>query len=131
MGVQQASLTNTSNKWVWVVIVGLMLFLVFRFANSPVETTEVTPSATPETVMEISEPESVVVDAGTPLSCTLLAESKTIGATTATYSCQAPGAFLTGVDTSTDPWTAGYFTTNSSATEVTYGPETVTAAPGD
>lgn len=63
------------------------------------------------------------------LECNLLAESKTIDGAVAQYGCQAPGAYLTFVDTRIDPWTAGYFTTDSQSTKVTYGPERVTVLP--
>lgn len=58
-------------------------------------------------------------------------EPRVIGVVTTNYMCQAPGAFLTFVDTSADPWTAGYFTTDTQITEVTYGPERVEVAPND
>ena len=73
------------------------------------------------------QPQSVFVQ--TSLECNLMDEPRKIGGVIATYSCQAPGAYLTFVDTRGDPWTAGYFTTDSQSTQVTYGPEQVTVEP--
>jgi hypothetical protein len=75
------------------------------------------------------QPESVIAQLNNPLECNLLAEPRTIDAVVATYGCQAPGAYLTFVDTRSDPWTAGYFTTDSQSTKVTYGPERITVLP--
>jgi hypothetical protein len=74
-------------------------------------------------------PESVIAQLNNPLQCNLLAEPKTIGGVVATYGCEAPGAYLTFVDTRSNPWTSGYFTTDSQSTKVTYGPERVTVLP--
>ena len=63
------------------------------------------------------------------LECNLLTARKTIDGAIAKYGCQAPGAYLTFVDTRANPWTAGYFTTDSQSTKVTYGPEKVTVVP--
>lgn len=73
---------------------------------------------------ESTKPAQVYVDAGAPLVCDLLATPKQIEDLTAEYSCRAPGAYLTTVDQSTDPWTAGYMTTNTQGDEITFGPET-------
>jgi hypothetical protein len=70
------------------------------------------PAAAPAT----QQPEAVMVQ-------------QTIDGVVAHYGCQAPGAYLTTVDTSTNLWTAGYFTTDSQNTKVTYGPEKVTVVP--
>ena len=75
------------------------------------------------------QPEAVMAQLNNPLECNLLAEPKTIDGVLAKYSCQAPGAFLTFVDTRSTPWTAGYFTTDSQITKVTYGPEKITVVP--
>jgi hypothetical protein len=75
------------------------------------------------------QPESVIAQLNNPLECNLLSEPQTIGGVMANYGCRAPGAFLTFVDTRSDPWTAGYFTTDSQITKVTYGPESVTVMP--
>jgi hypothetical protein len=75
------------------------------------------------------QPEAVIAQLNNPLECNRLAEPKTIDAAVATYGCQAPGAYLTFVDTRSDPWTAGYFTTDSQSTKVTYGPERITVVP--
>lgn len=76
------------------------------------------------------QPEAVMVQLSNgALECNLLKEPKTIDGVVAHYGCQAPGAYLTTVDTSTNPWTAGYFTTDSQGTKVTYGPEKVTVVP--
>jgi hypothetical protein len=74
----------------------------------------------------LKQPEAVIAQLNNPLECDLLAEPKTIDGVIATYGCRAPGAYLTFVDTRSDPWTAGYFTTDSQSTKVTYGPERVT-----
>lgn len=77
-----------------------------------------------------AQPEAVMVQLSNgSLECNLLAEPKTIDGAVAHYGCQAPGAYLTFVDTSSDPWTAGYFTTDLQSTKVTYGPERVTVVP--
>jgi hypothetical protein len=77
------------------------------------------------------QPEAVMAQLNNPLECNRLAQPQTIDGVIATYGCQAPGAYLTFVDTRSDPWTAGYFTTDTQSTKVTYGPErvTVTAKP--
>jgi hypothetical protein len=76
------------------------------------------------------QPEAVMAQLSNgSLECNLLAEPKTIDGVIATYGCQAPGAFLTFVDTRSNPWTAGYFTTDSQSTQVTYGPEKITVVP--
>jgi hypothetical protein len=72
------------------------------------------------------QPETVIAQLNNPLECNLLEEPKTIDGVVAHYGCQAPGAYLTFVDTRADPWTAGYFTTDSQGTKVTSGPERVT-----
>ncbi len=77
------------------------------------------------------QPKSVIVQLNNPLECNLLDEPRKIGEAIATYICRAPGAYLTFVDTRSNPWTAGYFTTDSQSTEVTYGPERVTVEPND
>ena len=78
---------------------------------------------------DTERPQSVLVQFENPLECNLLDEPRKIGEAIATYICQAPGAYLTFVDTSSDPWSAGYFTTDSQSTEVTFGPERVTVVP--
>ena len=75
------------------------------------------------------QPEAVMAQLNSPLECNLLQEPKTIDGAVAHYGCQAPGAYLTFVDTRASPWTAGYFTTDSQGTQVTYGPEKVTVVP--
>ena len=76
------------------------------------------------------QPEAVMAQlTNGSLECNLLGEPKTIDGVIATYGCQAPGGYLTFVDTRSDPWTAGYFTTDSQGTQVTYGPERVTVVP--
>jgi hypothetical protein len=78
----------------------------------------------------VKQPEAVMAQlTNGSLECNLLAEPKTISSAVAHYGCQAPGAYLTFVDTRSDPWTAGYFTTDSQSTTVTYGPERVTVVP--
>jgi hypothetical protein len=67
-------------------------------------------------------PQSVVVNAGNPLKCTLLTEPKVIETLTATYGCAAPGAYLESVDTK--KMEASYFTTDSAGVTITYGPTT-------
>lgn len=79
-----------------------------------------------------SQPKSVIAQLNGPLICDLREEPVVIGDVTATYGCRAPGAFLTQVDTGSagsEPWTAGYFTTDTQITEVKYGPEEVTVLP--
>jgi len=78
------------------------------------------------TASTVKQPEAVIAQLNNPLECNLLQEPKTIDGAVAHYSCQAPGAYLTFVDTRANPWTAGYFTTDSQSTKVTYGPEKVT-----
>jgi hypothetical protein len=75
------------------------------------------------------QPEAVIAQLNNPLECNLLPEPRTIDGVKAHYGCRAPGAYLTFVDTRSDPWTAGYFTTDSQSTKVTYGPERVTVLP--
>ena len=78
----------------------------------------------------VKQPEAVMAQlTNGSLECNLLAEPKTIDGVIATYGCQAPGGYLTFVDTRSDPWTAGYFTTDSQSTKVTYGPEKITVVP--
>ncbi len=77
----------------------------------------------------VKQPETVIAQLNNPLECNLLKEPKNIGGVVAHYGCQAPGAYLTFVDTRSNPWTAGYFTTDSQSTQVTYGPEKVTVVP--
>ena len=72
----------------------------------------------------IETPQTIYVDAGAPLECNKLDEPKDIDGTTATYSCQAPGAYLESVDTTTN--TAQHFTTNSQGTQVTHDPTEMT-----
>lgn len=109
------------NTTVWIVFGGLVIviaaLLTFSQANTAPE---------PPTISENAGqlPESVVIDAGNPLSCQLLPEPKTIGSQTALYTCAAPGAYLASVDLTTN--TAQYFTTNSQGDTITYGPTTVT-----
>ena len=79
--------------------------------------------------MQAAAPKSVVAQLNNPLPCNLREEPIVIGDVTATYSCQAPGAFLTRVDTSSEPWTADHFTTDTQISEVTCGPEEVTVVP--
>lgn len=77
-----------------------------------------------------NQPEAVLAQLPNgSLECNLLAEPKTIGGVIAKYGCQAPGAYLTFVDTRSNPWTSGYFTTDSQSTTVTYGPEKITVVP--
>ena len=77
-----------------------------------------------------NQPEAVMAQlTNGSLECNLLADPKTIDGVIAKYGCQAPGAFLTFVDTRSTPWTAGYFTTDSQITKVTYGPEKITVVP--
>jgi hypothetical protein len=77
-----------------------------------------------------NQPEAVMAQlTNGSLECNLLAEAKTIDGVIAKYGCQAPGAYLTFVDTRSTPWTAGYFTTDSQSTKVTYGPEKITVVP--
>jgi hypothetical protein len=75
------------------------------------------------------QPEAVIAQLNNPLECNLLKEPKTIDGVVAHYGCQAPGAYLTFVDTRSDPWAAGYFTTDSQSAKLTYGPERVTVLP--
>jgi len=75
------------------------------------------------------QPEAVAAQLNNPLECDLFAEPRTIDGVIAKYGCQAPGAYLTFVDTRSDPWTAGYFTTDTQSTKVTYGPEKITVLP--
>ena len=75
------------------------------------------------------QPQSVIAQLNGSLECNLMDAPRDIGEVTAYYICQAPGAYLTFVDVRTDPWTAGYFTTDSQSTQVTYGPEQVTVEP--
>ena len=75
------------------------------------------------------QPASVIAQLNNPLECNWLTEPRIIGGVIAKYGCRAPGAYLTFVDTRSNPWTAGYFTTDSQSTKVTYGPERVTVAP--
>jgi hypothetical protein len=82
------------------------------------------------TASAAKQPEAVMVQfSNGSLECNLLQEPKTIDSIVAHYGCQAPGAYLTFVDTRSNPWTAGYFTTDSQSTKVTYGPEKVTVVP--
>ena len=74
-------------------------------------------------------PQSVLAQVNHPLPCDLLDEPRVVGDVTANYACRAPGAFLTEVDTSNEPWTAGYFTTDTQISAVTYGPEQVEVTP--
>lgn len=74
---------------------------------------------------EAEPPRSVIAQLNNPLPCSLAEEPIVIGIVTAHYRCEAPGAFLTEVDTSTEPWTAGYFTTDTQISKVTFGPEEV------
>jgi hypothetical protein len=69
-----------------------------------------------------SLPQTVTVDAGAPLTCTLLPQPKTIGQVTALYGCATPGAYLSSIDT--QKMETQYFTTNSQGDTVTYGPVT-------
>jgi hypothetical protein len=76
------------------------------------------------------QPEAVMAQLSNgSLECTRLTEPITIDGVVAHYGCRAPGAYLTFVDTRGAPWTAGYFTTDSQSTKVTYGPERVTVLP--
>jgi hypothetical protein len=77
----------------------------------------------------VQQPEAVIAQLNNPLECNLLTAPKTIDGVVAHYGCQAPGAYLTFVDTRSTPWTSGYFTTDSQSTKVTYGPEKVTVVP--
>lgn len=79
--------------------------------------------------MGTTQPESVIAQLNNPLPCNLLEEPVVIGDVTANYGCQAPGAFLTQVDTGSEPWTAGYFTTDTQIAEVKSGPEEVSVVP--
>lgn len=70
-----------------------------------------------------SQPVTVTIDVGAPLTCNLLPESKVIAETEVLYGCEAPGAYLASLDTAS--MTAQYLTTNTQETAVTYGPTPV------
>jgi hypothetical protein len=56
--------------------------------------------------------------------CAKRAEPLEISGQAATYACQAPGAWIVGEpDTSKATWVAQYITTDTQATQITYGPE--------
>ena len=97
-------------KFMLIVVFGV--FLAACSSSQPTET-----------------PKAVLVQFDHQLPCSLMDEPNTIGEVTANYICDAPGAFLTEVDTSGDPWTAGYFTTDTQITEVMFGPEKVEVVP--
>jgi hypothetical protein len=57
-------------------------------------------------------------------ACLKRAQPLPIGGYSATYACQAPGAWLVGaIDTSRPVWIAQYITSDTQNTAVTYGPE--------
>jgi hypothetical protein len=56
--------------------------------------------------------------------CELRAEPLEVSGQMVTYTCRAPGAFLVGeLDTSRTTWVAQYITTDTQASQITYGPE--------
>lgn len=113
------------NTTVWIVFGGIVIVIAALLTVSQANTA-LEPSTISENTIQL--PESVVIDVGSPLTCQLLPEPKTIGFQTALYTCAAPGAYLASVDVTTN--TAQYFTTDSQGTEVTYGPVTVSLQSG-
>lgn len=114
-------------KWlitILMVIVPIIILVAsISFFNSLFTSyTQPTPESIP--AIELTQlPNSLTIDAGAPLQCTMLATAKQIGEIWASYSCAAPGAYLESVDTVA--MTAQYFTTNFEGSAVTYGPVTM------
>lgn len=97
-----------------------MLTLLHMKLTFIVMTVLILSACTPATKL----PDTVIIDAGAPLECSLLDPTKTIDQTTAQYNCQAPGAFLESINTKT--MTAQYFTANTQGDTVTSSPSQVT-----
>lgn len=90
-------------------------FLLFYYMNDSFKVAE-SPNAT-------TAPNFVLIDAGSPLTCTIMENPRVIGEVMTTYSCSVSGAFLESINLGNN--TALYFTTNTQGDEVTYGPESV------
>lgn len=99
-----------------ILLIAFILFTAFLTTGCSRSEQPVRPTPIPPT-----QPSAVSIDAGAPLECTLMPTPKQIESTTATYGCEAPGAYLKSVDTA--DMTAQYFTTDSQGKAVTYGPE--------